>query len=145
MSDELVYVSWGGTGRAATLRAAMERAAAADSGLLYLAILDDAAFADLDDAFLDVVKDELQWLLTAQLDVTRSQVGVEELAVRVLIRGGDIVEEVADVVATLGDTEVIIGAPVPPSGYESVDSLLETIRGRVSAPLDVLNPASDGA
>ncbi|MDH4277980.1 MAG: hypothetical protein OEZ14_16870 [Acidimicrobiia bacterium] len=144
MADELVYVSWGGTGRGATLRTAMERASAAGKGLLYLAILDDASFADLDATFLAVVKDELEWLLDAQLEVTKAQLGIEELPVRVLIRGGDVAEQVAEVVTTMGETEVIVGAPVPLADHESIESLLEMIRGRVTVPVDLITADAEG-
>lgn len=137
MADELIYVSWGGTGRGAALRAAMEQASAGGKGLLYLAVLDDAHFADLDEGFLAVVKDELEWLLDAQLEVTKTQLGVDDLPVRVLIRGGDVVDQVADVIATVGDTEVIVGAPVPLADQESVHALLDTLRQRVSVPVEL--------
>lgn len=135
MADELVYVSWGGTGRGEALRAAMQQASAAGKGLVYLAVLDDAHFADLDDGFLAVVKDELEWLLDAQLEVTKAQLGVDDLPVRVLIRSGDVVDQAADAVATVGDTTVIIGAPVPLADHESVDALLGELRDRVSVPV----------
>lgn len=145
MAEELVYVSWGGTGRGATLRSAMERAATAGKGLLYLAILDDGTFADLDHKFLAVVKDELEWLLEAQLEVTKSQLGVDDLEVRVLIRGGDVAEQVTDVVTAMGDTEVIIGAPVPLAGHQSIETLLDAVRDRVSVPVDLVTGDGDDA
>ncbi len=144
MSDEVVYVSWGGTGRGATLRVAMERASKSGRGLLYLAILDDATFADLDESFLAVVKNELAWLLDAQLEVTRTQLGVDDLPLRVLIRGGDVADQVADVVTTMGDTEVIIGAPVPLTGHGSIGSLMDLIRSRVTVPVDLVTADEDG-
>jgi len=143
MSDELVYVSWGGTGRGATLRTAMERASESGRSLLYLAILDDAGFADLDDSFLAVVKDELEWLLEAQLEVTKTQLGAEDLPVRVLIRGGDVADQVADVVSTLGETEVIVGAPIPLTGHESIDSLMDLIRSRVQVPVELVTAEAE--
>ncbi len=144
MSDELVYVSWGGTGRGATLRTAMERASEEGKGLLYLAILDNAGFADLDAAFLAVVKDELEWLLDAQLNVTKTQLGVDELPVRVLIRGGDVAEQVADVVSAMGETEVVVGAPVPLAAHESIDSLVDELRAKVSVPVSVVEAEAEG-
>ncbi len=139
MAEELVYVSWGGTGRGATLRAAMEQASAAGKGLLYLAVLDDDSFADLDDTFLAIVKDELEWLLDAQLEVTKTELGAEEVPVRILIRGGDVADQVADVVDTLGDTEVIVGAPVPLAGHQSVDALLDALRQRIAVPVELVS------
>ena len=142
MAQELVYVSWGGTGRGATLRAAMQKACNEDQGLLYLAVLDDASFADLDDTFLGVVRDELEWLLDAQLEVTKTQLGVEELPVRVIIRSGDVAEQVAEVARTLGDTQIIVGAPVPLARHESIEALLEEIQVRVDMPVSLVSAES---
>ena len=138
MAEELVYVSWGGTGRGATLRAALERAAADGKGLLYLAVLDDATFADLDRTFLSVVRDELAWLVDTQLELTKNQLGAEDISVRVIISGGDVVEEVADVVTAIGETEVMIGAPVPLAGHQTVGELLDSLQSRLSVPVSVV-------
>ena len=143
MSDELIYVSWGGTGRGAALRSAMERAVESGKGLLYLAVLDDAHFADLESTFLDVVTSELEWLLSAQLELTKTQLGVVDLPVRVLVRGGDVAAEVADVARTIGDTEVIVGAPVPLTGDDTVESLLGQIRDRASVPVSLVDGGVD--
>ena len=64
---ELIYVSWGGTGRGAALRVAYDQAADADQTLTYLAILDPPHFADLDTVLITLVVDELEWLLNAHL------------------------------------------------------------------------------
>lgn len=139
-SEELVYVSWGGTGRGTTLRAAVARAAAEGKGLVYLAVLDDGSFADLDDKFLSVVKHELEWLLEAQLEVAKSQTSADDVPVRILIHRGDVAEEVAAAVKTLGDeTEVIIGAPVPLAGHDSVEALLAEIERRVDVPVALID------
>ena len=55
MGDEMLYVSWGGTGRAATVREALSRAGAAGRRMAYLAILDDSAFGDIDPAMLKLI------------------------------------------------------------------------------------------
>ena len=141
VSQELVYVSWGGTGRGSTLRAAVARAADENKGLVYLAVLDDGSFADLDDKFLSVVKHELEWLLEAQLEVAKTQLSADEVPVRILIHRGDVAEQVAAAVKTLGDdTEVIVGAPVPLAGHDSVEALLAEIEGRVTVPVSLMNP-----
>ena len=77
----ILYVSWGGSGRAASVRAAMrlalEQPEESGRGLRYLAVLDDEHFADIDDNLLAVVSDELRWVLDAQLELTRNQLGAE--------------------------------------------------------------------
>ena len=139
-AGEVVYVSWGGTGRAASVRRAMEHAKGADQGLLYLAILDDSTFGDLDDATLELAKDELAWLLDAQLDLTKSQTNAEELPVRVLVRSGDVADEIVAVVDSLGQSEVLIGAPVPASIQDAVAELITAVTARTSARVSLVEP-----
>jgi hypothetical protein len=117
---------------------AMERARAEGRGLLYLAVLDDAAFGDLDPNFLSLVIDELEWLLDAQLELTKTQLNAEDLPVRVIVRSGDVAEQVATVVTTLGEAEVIVGAPVPLVGHLSIEALLDEIRSRVSVQVELI-------
>jgi hypothetical protein len=137
---ELLYVSWGGTGRAATVREAIGRAGATGRGLVYLAILDDAAFGDIDDAMLDLAGQELAWLLEAQLDLTRSQTNLEDVPVRVLVRTGDVAERVGEAAQAVGATEVLIGAPVTVAGSEVVADLVAVVRDRVPVPVEVIEP-----
>lgn len=139
--DELVYASWGGTGRAVTLRLALIQAAEAGAGLVYLAILDDRSFGDLDETLRDLVADELRWLLEAQLELTKSQTGLDEVAIRLLVRAGDVVDEISEVAETVGPTRVLIGGPVPGSGGEDAGELLSRIEADVSAPVEILQPA----
>ncbi|MEM9135072.1 MAG: hypothetical protein AAF962_15160 [Actinomycetota bacterium] len=142
----ILYVSWGGSGRAASVRAAMSRALAQEEsvgrGLRYLAVLDDGSFADLDDNTLDLVADELRWLLEAQLELTKRQLDAADLIVEVLVRRGDVVEAVVDVLGERGPAEVLIGAPVTPagSGYATVDDLRQALAGRVEARVSVVEP-----
>lgn len=140
MTQEIVYVSWGGTGRAATLRKALRRAHETDRGLVYLAILDDSTFGDIDHSMLDLAKDELAWLLDAQLELSKSQTGIDDVAIRVLVRAGDVAEQIVEVVDAVGDTEVLIGAPLPASGENAVADLLAVLAGRTTAPIELIEP-----
>ncbi len=139
--SEIVYVSWGGTGRAATVRQAIERASDSGRGLVYLAILDDSTFGDIDEPLLDLARDELSWLLDAQLELTKSQTRAGDVPVRVLVRAGDVADEVVKVVTAVGQAEVLVGAPVPVAGDESVTDLVELLARRVGVPVSVIEPA----
>jgi hypothetical protein len=149
----ILYVSWGGTGWAASVREAMRQAGSGDRAatsvqaqgearprLNYLAILDDAHFADLDDSMLVLVKEELQWLLEAQMELNREQVAADDLTVEVLVRTGDVVDAVAEVVDRYGPAQVLIGAPVDVTGYDSVEGLIGAIRHRTGGSVTVVEP-----
>jgi hypothetical protein len=137
---ELVYVSWGGTGRATTVREAMRRAGASGRDLVYLAILDDSAFGDVDPTMLELAREELAWLLDAQLELTRSQTGLDDLSVRVLVRTGDVADRICELVDGAGEREVLIGAPGPLAGDDQVTGLVDVVRRRVPVPVELIEP-----
>ena len=137
---ELLYVSWGGTGRAATVRQALGRAGAGGQGLVYLAILDDAAFGDIDDSMLDLAREELAWLLDAQLELTRSQTNLEDVPVRVLVRTGDVADRVTEAAEAVHPVEVLIGAPVTVAATAAVADLVDAVRARISVGVEVIEP-----
>ena len=69
VSESVIYVSWGGTGRAASLRQALHRAEEDERAFTYLAVLDDEHFDDLDHSVIELMVEELEWLLDAQLEL----------------------------------------------------------------------------
>ncbi len=140
---EILYVSWGGTGRAATVREALSRAGQADRGLVYLAILDDSAFGDIDEAMLDLASEELGWLLHAQLDLTRSQTNLTDVPVRVLVRSGDVVDRVVEATEAVDAVEILIGPPVTVATGESVTELMGQLRSRVSVSAEIVELSSE--
>ena len=128
--EQILYVSWGGTGRAASLRSAFRDAAEVEGSLIYLAVLDNSTFADLDEDMAVVVADELEWLLEAQINLTRTQLGLDDLPVRVVVRRGDVVDEVTAVTDTLGTARILLGAPVPVSGHDSLEDFIAAVAER---------------
>lgn len=137
----LIYLSWGGTGRGACLREAMSRAYGEGRPLVYLAVLDDSGFGDLDESMLSIVSDELAWLLDAQVELSRTQVGADDLPVSIEVRAGSVSALVAEAVATIGPTDVLIGAPVPLAGHASIETLIDQIEAETAAKASVVTPA----
>lgn len=136
----VVYVSWGGTGRAATLRRALDQADDTGSGLLYLAILDDSTFGDIDDSTLALAKDELAWLLDAQLELAKSQTGLAGVAVEVRVRAGDVADAIIEAVASVDRASVLIGAPIPEEASDAVTELLGLLNSQLDVPLQLIEP-----
>lgn len=121
MSDpELLYVSWGGNGAIAALRSAFEAALERSAPLLYLAILDEEHFGDLDASYLTLVVDELEWILDAQMTLIADQLDAEGHRTRILVRVGDVLDEIDDVVKA-SEVEAIL---VPSDVAESMNSIL---------------------
>ena len=139
VAGELIYVSWGGTGRGVALRAAYEQAAAAGHRLTYLAILDPPHFADLDNRLIALVAEELEWLLSAHMRTVAAASGREVASTRVLVRTGEVDDEVQELVEATGAESVVLGAPID-SGDRTVEELLEALRTRTGADVSIVNP-----
>lgn len=138
MSGNTIYVSWGGTGRGAALRAAYERAADAQDQLTYLAILDPPTFADLDGPLITLVIDELDWLLQAHVR-TVAQASSRAVETNVVVRTGEVDDEVQALAAELSASTILVGAPVHVDGT-SVDDLVAALARRTGASVEIIDP-----
>jgi len=136
MKESLVYVSWGGTGQPSSVRQALKRAAEVERPMLYLAVLDPENFGDLDSPTTSLVVEELKWLLDAQLDLVKSQLGVEDHEVEVLVKVGDVAEMVEQAVKPIAPTDILVGAPLP-AGYTEPDALTELLARVTGCPVTV--------
>jgi len=139
MADELIYVSWGGTGRGAALRAAYDQAATAGQSLTYLAILDPPHFADLDKALLDLVIQELEWLLNAHMRTVAEASSMQPTSTRVIVRTGEVDDEVQELAQLAGASAVVLGAPIDFRG-KTVAELVQVLEDRTGLPVAVVDP-----
>lgn len=138
-SNEMIYVSWGGTGRGAALRAAYEQAADANQTLTYLAILDPPHFADLEQGFMTLVIDELEWLLNAHM-LTVAEASYKQVeSTRVIVRTGEVDDEVEALAKTTGANTIVLGAPIDVGGT-SVTDLVAALRDRTGVEVTIVDP-----
>ncbi len=141
---ELVYLSWGGSGRGAAFREAYDRAVSEERGIVYLAILDPPTFSDLDDSLLAFVVQELTWLLEAQLRLVDREETSTRVPIRTIVRGGDVEDEVAGLVEALGTNLVLIGAPIPLPDHRSVEELVTDLAIRTGAVVEIIGANPEG-
>lgn len=141
MRKETIYVSWGGTGRGAAVRAAVKRAGEAGQNLRYLAILDDDQFGDLTPKLEEMVRAELTWLLQAQLRMI-DLLTEPEVEATIEICHGDIEYNVAQVASRIEADLILLGAPfgdrLVGSGRKSSDDLVESLRSATGADVEIV-------
>lgn len=135
---EMIYLSWGGSGRGVAFREAYNRAVAEERGIVYLAILDAPTFSDLDGQMLDHVVQELTWLLEAQLRLVDREEMATRVPTRTLVRDGDVADEVSELVEVLGTDLVLIGAPIPLPDYHSAEELMADLATRTGATVELI-------
>lgn len=141
MPKSTIYVSWGGTGRGAALRAAVRRAGEAGQNLHYLAILDDDQFGDLTPQLADMVAAELTWLLKAQLRMI-DLLTEPAVAATVEICHGDIEYNVTQVASRISADLILLGAPLggrlAGSGHRKRSELLEALQQATGADVEIV-------
>lgn len=135
---EVIYASWGGNGRSGALRSAFEAAVERDVPLLYLAVLDGDHFGDLDDSYLDLVVDELEWLLESQLRLVADQLDAEGHRARYVVHVGDVLDEITEVVAATEASLVLVPADAQPSSSFGDGDLISTIAERTGTTVETV-------
>ena len=105
----ILYLSLAGAGTSETLEQALIVAVEAETDLRYVAVVDDAHFGDIDHATMEMVAEELEFLLRAQLVAVRRRV-TSSPAGHVAIHRGS----AADVLGGVDETihEVLVGGPI---------------------------------
>lgn len=136
----VIYVSWGGSGRGAALRAAYDEAVEARARLTYLAILDPPHFADLDQRRIELVVEELTWLLTAHLE-TVAEASSGQVDAAVVVRVGEVDDEVEALAGELNPSAILIGAPVRLRDG-SVAELVAALGQRTAVEVRVVEPTA---
>ncbi|MFT5531498.1 MAG: hypothetical protein ACI91O_001525 [Candidatus Poriferisodalaceae bacterium] len=131
---ELMYVSWGGSGRVTAVRAAVERARDAGARLAFLAVLDET-FDDVEATLTEAVSEELAWLVSAQLRLVSRELNAEGLATRVLVRRGPLLDIVPAAVKESDVDRVLLGAPVSLD-----DEAMARLEERAGVPVEKVGP-----
>jgi len=138
-AGELIYVSWGGSGRGAALRAAYDQAAENDQSLTYLAILDPPHFSDLDSNLIELIVEELEWLLNAHMRTVAEASNQRVESTRVIVRTGEVDDEVEELVQATGASAVVLGAPID-FGGKTVDELVQVLEQRTGVNVAIVDP-----
>ena len=141
MAKETIYVSWGGTGRGAAVRAAVKRAGEAGQNLRYLAILDDDQFGDLTPKLAEMVRAELTWLLQAQLRMI-DLLTEPDVSASIEICHGEIEYNVIEVAKRTEADLILLGAPLgrrlAGTGRKNSDELVQALRLATGADVEII-------
>ncbi len=136
-----IYLTWGGTGRAASFRAALEQAVGTGlAELVYLAVLDDGSFGDLDEPMYELVASELEWLIETEIELAARQTD-SDIEARCVVRRGDVADAVVEVADVSGAELVMVGAPLP--DHERVVELADLVRSRSGLPVELVGVVTD--
>lgn len=140
---EAVYVSWGGTGRSEAVRSAFDRVGKVGLGMRYLAILDDEQFGDLTPSMTRMVREELEWLLAAELRLVDLQTKYD-VAATIDVREGDVEDVVVEVTNESSAKLILLGAPLPSNPRalrrNSIEELIVALQESTGAEVEIVGP-----
>lgn len=119
-----LYVSWGGSGTTDSLRNAARQANESETALVYLGVVDDDSFGDVDGATMEMLLEELNFLLRTQLVGVTRQIGAPDLPTSVEIRRGSVADAITGVATSMGVASVLIGGPLPISHSEDPEAVV---------------------
>ncbi len=130
----ILYLSIAGAGTSDTLEQALIVAVEAETDLRYVAVVDDQQFGDVDNATRDMVAEELEFLLRAQLIAVRRRVTSCPDGHVVIHRGTAV-----DAMGGADDDvdEVLIGGPLALDAA-AVSELIEQLGRRAGAGVRLL-------
>ncbi|MGI9610045.1 MAG: universal stress protein [Acidimicrobiia bacterium] len=133
-----LYVSWGGSGTTDSLRNAARNAKESGTSLVYLGVVDDESFGDVDGATMEMLVEELNFLLRTQLVGVTRQIGAAELPTSVEIRRGDVAAAIADVASHINASAALIGGPLPIDADTDPDATIASLAHKCGLDLRLI-------
>lgn len=138
MADNLLYVSWGGSGRNDTVEAAALQTAQAGGSFVYLGIVDNAKFGDVASATLEMLIEELDFILRAQTKAVMRHINSPETASRVIVRRGDVGTELRTVAAEIGVSTALVGGPLPIRDQRTAAEVIASLESETGLKLTLI-------
>ncbi len=127
-AEDILYVSWGGSGRNDTLEAAARRAKDAGVGFIYLGVVDNQKFGDVAKATMETLINELEFILRSQTFAVMRQINGTGVETRVVVRRGEIAEAIKSVAESVGVSSVLVGGPLPIHAQQTAAQVIDQLQ-----------------
>jgi nucleotide-binding universal stress UspA family protein len=109
--DRIVCATRGGEGSRAVQLAAIDRARESGDELIFLFVADSTIQDHVDAALKPAVREELLWMGNAMLQIAKQRAGVRHIDVSLVVREGDVQEEIASFLRESSASLLLLGAP----------------------------------
>lgn len=114
-------------------RVAIEAVAGTDDEVLFVHVLGTAAYRSQPPYLQEAIRLELEWLLNALVRLAQDQTGAEHLNAEILVREGDLLDEIINTVVTSDASTLVMGHPQaqPHTSFPAAD--IDELRQRVAS------------
>lgn len=127
-AEDIIYVSWGGSGRNDTLEDAARRAKDAGVSFIYLGVVDNQRFGDVAKPTMATLLEELEFILRSQTFAVMLQINGSGVQTRVVVRRGEIAEAIKSVAEAAGVSSVLVGGPLPIRDQQTAVQVIDQLQ-----------------
>ncbi|NNF53539.1 MAG: universal stress protein [Acidimicrobiales bacterium] len=127
-AEDIVYVSWGGSGRNDTLEDAARRAKDAGVSFIFLGVVDNQRFGDLPKPTMKTLLRELEFILRSQTFAVMRQINGTGVETQVVVRQGEVAEAIKSVAETAGVSSVLVGGPLPIRDQQTAAQVIDQLQ-----------------
>lgn len=127
-SEDIIYVSWGGSGGNDTLEDAARRAKDAGVSFIYLGVVDNQKFGDVAKPTMETLLQELEFILRSQTFAVMRQINGSGVETRVVVRRGDVAEVLKSVAEAAGVSSVLVGGPLPIRDQQTAAQVIDQLQ-----------------
>lgn len=144
----IVCATRGGEGSRAVQLAAIQRAKQSNDDLVFLFVADSTMEEKVEETLQTAVRDELIWMGNAMLQIAKLRAGAENIAVRLVIKVGEVRQEIDRFLQDSQAELLLLGAPRGTSatvfGDDAIEQFAHTIQEDTGVPVEVIRPEGSG-
>jgi nucleotide-binding universal stress UspA family protein len=140
----IVCATRGGEGSRAVQLAAIQRAKQSGKDLVFLFVADSSMEEKVEETLQTAVRDELIWMGNAMLQIAKLRAGAENIAVRLVIKVGEVREEIERFLQDSQAELLLLGAPRGTSatvfGDDAIEQFAHMIQEDTGVTVQVIRP-----
>lgn len=141
---EIVCATRGGEGSRAVQLAAIERAKGSGQSLVFLYVASPSSLQAFDPAMQPAVQEELTWMGRALLYIAKQRANAANLDTLIVIREGDVREEICRYLAESDASLLLLGAPRGTTanvfGDDAVERFAQEVREESGVDVEIIRP-----
>lgn len=142
----IVCATRGGEGSRAAQMAAIARAKSDNKPLTFLFVTDAASLGVVDELLVSAVQEELNWMGHTLLSIAHQRAHLAGIEAQVIVRVGQVREEINDYLQSCGADLLLLGAPRGTTanvfGDDAIEQFALSVQDSTGVPVEVVRPES---
>jgi nucleotide-binding universal stress UspA family protein len=140
----IICATRGGAGSRAVQRLALEYASESGAQLIFLYVTDTSSITGIDDSLLPAIQAELDWVGKALLRVAQNRAKGVGVTSEIVLRNGEVREEISRFVAEQSADLLLLGAPrnttVHIFGDDAIEQFAASIQEQTGVKVEIARP-----